>query len=122
MTRGIRIYLKTSRLRGLLAVTLSAAAASAMVIVNTVVIVRGLGLRQQEVALTLAAYGGGSMLAALILPRIIDRVPDRLVMICAAAILAVALGVLAALGAAAPVGRIAWPLPLAATSVPGTGY
>src|SRR3546814_8520749 len=62
------------------------------------------------------------MLAALILPRILVRVPDRLVMICAAAILAVALGVLAALGAAAPVGRIAWPMLLAAWSVLGIGY
>src|SRR3546814_6166415 len=42
MTRGIRIYLKTSRLRGLLAVTPSAAAARAMVFVNTGVIMRGM--------------------------------------------------------------------------------
>jgi hypothetical protein len=35
-----------------------------MVIVNTVVIVRGLGLGQRDVALTLAAFGGGSMCAA----------------------------------------------------------
>src|SRR3546814_12225281 len=48
-TRGIRIYLKTPRLRGLLAVTLAAAAASSMVIVNTVVIVRDrLGMTQQD--------------------------------------------------------------------------
>src|SRR3954468_17083201 len=41
-TRGTRIYLATPRLRGLLALNLSVAAAGAMVIVNTVVIVRGL--------------------------------------------------------------------------------
>ncbi|MDA4833100.1 MFS transporter, partial [Enterobacter hormaechei] len=41
-TRGTRIYLATPRLRGLLALTLTAAAASAMVIVNTVVIVKGM--------------------------------------------------------------------------------
>ncbi len=58
-TRGIRAYLKTPRLKGLLAITFAAAAASSMVIVNTVVIVREmLGLGQREVALTLAAYGG----------------------------------------------------------------
>ncbi|MGI9359979.1 MAG: MFS transporter [Parasphingorhabdus sp.] len=39
-TRGLRIYLKTPRLRGLLALTLASAAASAMVIVNTIFIVR----------------------------------------------------------------------------------
>ena len=54
-TRGMRIYLKTPRLQGLLALSLASAAASSMVIVNTVVIVRGmLGLGQREVALTLA--------------------------------------------------------------------
>src|SRR5215212_7045737 len=41
-TRGSRIYLATPRLRGLLALNLSVASAGAMVIVNTVVIVRAL--------------------------------------------------------------------------------
>jgi H+ antiporter protein len=91
-TRGMRIYLKTPRLRGLLAVNLAAAAASAMVIVNTIVIVREqFGLGQREVALTLAAYGGGSMLAALALPRLLDRVAGRTVMLGGAAVLTVAL-------------------------------
>jgi len=95
-TRGIRIYLKTPRLRGLLAVTLAAAAASSMVIVNTVVIVRDrLGMTQQDVALTLAAYGFGSMAAAFILPRILDRIPDRRVMLLSAAILVAGLAALA---------------------------
>ncbi len=86
-TRGIRIYLNTPRMRGLLALTLAAAAASAMVIVNTVVIVRGLGLSQTDVALTLAAFGAGSITAALTLPRILDRVTDRKVMLFAAGVL-----------------------------------
>ena len=91
-TRGARLYLKTPRLRGLLAVTLAAAAASAMVIVNTVVLVRaGLGLGQREVAITLAAFGGGSMLAALALPRVLDRLADRTVMLAAAIMLTILL-------------------------------
>jgi len=95
-TRGIRIYLKTPRLRGLLALTLAAAAASAMVIVNTVVIVRDLlGRSQSDVALALAAYGGGSILAALILPRMLDRVGERTIMLGAGAALGVVLGALA---------------------------
>src|SRR6056297_1256210 len=40
-TRGTRIYLATPRLRGLLALNLAAAAAGAMVLVNSVVLVRG---------------------------------------------------------------------------------
>ena len=94
-TRGTRIYLKTPRLRGLLALTLAAAAASAMVIVNTVVIVRGLGLSQRDVALTLAAFGGGSITAALTLPRILDRVADRSVMLIAAVLMTLALAAMA---------------------------
>ena len=91
-TRGMRIYLKTPRLRGLLAVNLAAAAASAMVIVNTIVIVREqFSFGQREVALTLAAYGGGSMLAALALPRLLDRVAGRAVMLGGASVLTGAL-------------------------------
>ncbi|WMT87050.1 MFS transporter [Pelagibacterium sp. 26DY04] len=85
-TRGIRIYLKTPRLRGLLAINLAAAAAGAMVIVNTVVLVQGrFGLGNSEMALALAAFGGGSMLTALALPTLLDRMPDRPVMLWAAA-------------------------------------
>ena len=87
-TRGARIYLKTPRLRGLLAVTLAAAAASAMVIVNTPVLIREvLGLGQSQVAITLAAFGGGSMVTALVLPRLLDKLADRTIMISAAAVL-----------------------------------
>jgi hypothetical protein len=78
-TRGIRIYLATPRLRGLLALNLSVVAAGAMVIVNTVVIVRGLLTgTDSDVAIALAFFGGGSMTAALLLPRLLDRMPDAL--------------------------------------------
>jgi MFS family permease len=88
-TRGARIYLATPRLRGLLALNLSVAAAGAMVIVNTVVLVRaGFGLGEREVAWTLAAYGLGSMAAALALPRLLgERVTDRTAMLAGAALL-----------------------------------
>ncbi|GLQ53990.1 MFS transporter [Devosia nitrariae] len=88
-TRGLRIYLNTPRLQGLLALTLGVAAAGAMVIVNTVVLVQSIfALNQQATALALAAFGSGSMLAALALPRLLDRVPDRPVMLAGAGILA----------------------------------
>ncbi len=121
-TRGIRIYLKTPRLRGLLAVTLAAAAASAMVIVNTVVIVRGLGLDQQDVALTLAAFGGGSMCAAFALPRILDSVPDRPIMIGASAVLTLGLALLAGLSAIAPSNATYWHMLLGGWLVLGIAY
>jgi predicted MFS family arabinose efflux permease len=91
-TRGMRIYLATPRLRGLLSLNLAAAAAGAMVLVNTVVLVRAdLGLGDAQVAIALGAFGGGSMLTALLLPRLLDNRPDRPVMICGAAVLIIAL-------------------------------
>src|SRR5215207_7498308 len=91
-TRGLRIYLKTPRLRGLLALNLSVAAAGSMVIVNTVVIVRSaLGLPENDVAVALGCFGGGSMIAALLLPRVLDKRPDRAVMLPAAGLLGAAL-------------------------------
>ncbi|HHZ8329675.1 TPA: MFS transporter [Pseudomonas aeruginosa] len=91
-TRGLRIYLATPRLRGLLALNLAVAAASAMVIVNTVVLVQAdLGLSQRDMALALAVFGAGSMTAALFLPRLLDRAPDRIAMLVGSAILVVGL-------------------------------
>jgi MFS family permease len=81
-TRGLRIYLATPRLRGLLAVNAAVAAAGSMVFVNTVVIVQaGLGLTQSMVALALASFGAGSMGAALLLPRLLEKRSDRSVML-----------------------------------------
>lgn len=81
-TRGIRIYLATPRLRGLLALNVAIAAASAMVIVNTVVLVQAeFALSQRATAFALAAFGSGSMIAALILPRLLDNIPDRRAML-----------------------------------------
>ena len=89
ITRGARIYLATPRLRGLLALNVTVAAAGAMVMVNTVVLVRAsFGLGEREVAWTLAAYGLGSMAAALALPRLLERgVTDRTAMFAGAALL-----------------------------------
>jgi MFS family permease len=84
-TRGLRIYLATPRLRGLLAINLAAAAGGALVFVNTVVFVQGaFGLGERQVALALAAFGCGSMLVALALPRLLDRLVDRPVMVAGA--------------------------------------
>ncbi|MDU8944842.1 MFS transporter [Ovoidimarina sediminis] len=81
-TRGILIYLATPRLRGLLALNAGAAAAGAMVLVNTVVLVRDtLGRDDSAVALTLSAFGAGSMVSALALPRMLERIGDRKVMV-----------------------------------------
>ena len=91
LTRGLRIYLATPRLRGLLALNMAAAASGAFVIVNTVVVARtGYGAGETAVAVALAAFGAGSMLAALVLPRLLEQVSDRAVMIAAALVLGAA--------------------------------
>ncbi|NBJ09450.1 MFS transporter [Microvirga arsenatis] len=119
-TQGLRIYLKTPRLRGLLALNLSVAAAGAMVIVNTVVIVRGvLGLPENDVALALGCFGGGSMVAALLLPKVLDRLEDRAVMLPAATLLGV---VLLAFAAATWTGSINWVALLVTWVFLGIGY
>ncbi len=92
MSFGIRVYLKTPRLRGLLALSLAVATAGAMVIVNTVVYVRDrLGGTESDTALAFAAAGAGSMVVALMLPRLLDRLPDRPFMLVGGVVLGVGL-------------------------------
>lgn len=82
VTKGIRIYTATPRLRGLMVMEAAVAAAGAMVYVNTVVLVKDqLGLGEESVALAFAAFGAGSMLAAFLIPRFLVRFADRTVMI-----------------------------------------
>ncbi|MBC6718558.1 MULTISPECIES: MFS transporter [Aurantimonas] len=89
LTRGIRVYLATPRLRGLLAVSFAASSGGAMVIVNTVVVVRAdLGGTNDDVAFLFAAYGLGSMAVAILLSRLLDRAPARTVMLTGASAMA----------------------------------
>lgn len=78
LTSGTRAYLATPRLRGLLALSMALSCGGAMVIVNTVVLVRDhLGGSDTDMAMVLACYGAGSMLVALALPRWLDNHNDR---------------------------------------------
>ncbi|MBK9497628.1 MAG: MFS transporter [Xanthomonadales bacterium] len=121
LTRGTRLYLATPRLRGLLALTMAAAAGSAMVIVNTVVIVRdGLVRPESAVAIALAAFGAGSMLAALLLPRWLERHTDRATMIGAAQVMTASLAALAVLWRLLPTAH--WPVLLVGWFVVGATY
>jgi H+ antiporter protein len=119
-TRGLRIYLNTPRLRGLLALNLAVASGGAMVLVNSVVLVRGeLGLDESALAWTMFAFGLGSITAALGLPRVLDRVPDRPVMVSGAICLTMTLLLLAGVIAVA---GLSWPVLLIAWLVAGIGY
>lgn len=88
LTGGVQLFALTPRLRGLLAVSLATAAGGAMVFVNTVVLVQSnFGLSQQATAWALAAFGGGSMTAALLLPKVLERVTDRSAMVSGAVVM-----------------------------------
>jgi len=91
LTHGIRIYLATPRLRGLLALNFAVSAVGAMVIVNTVVYVKAvLGGSEQTYTTVLMAYGLGSMLVAVILPRLLGTLSTRRMMLSGVWLLAAA--------------------------------
>ncbi|AYV32158.1 Multidrug resistance protein MdtG [Streptomyces sp. ADI95-16] len=105
---GTRLFWATPRLRALLALDLAVAAAGAIVFVNTVVMVRDHFERTASaVSLALGAYGAGSMITALLLPRLLRRFTDRAVMLPAAFALPVILAAVAGLTASA-VGSWSW--------------
>ncbi|MFT3876294.1 MAG: MFS transporter [Propioniciclava sp.] len=96
LTCGVRIFAARPELRGLIGLNLVVASATAMVIINTVVLVQGeLGRPQPDVAVLLAGYGTGSMVVALGLPRLLESRSDRGVMLLCGAALPVLLGVAA---------------------------
>lgn len=121
ITQGIVIYLATPRLRGLLALNLTVAAAGAMVFVNTVVIVRDLlGGSERDVAIAFAFFGGGSMIAAVLISRILDRFDDRSTMLVAGALLCAMQ--LVFILVTQTVGTPAWPLLVTGWSLIGAFY
>ncbi|MEU8133887.1 MFS transporter [Streptodolium elevatio] len=108
-TAGARLLWAVPRLRALLALDLAVAAAGALVFVDTVVVVRDhFGRSAGSVSLALGAYGAGSMAVALLLPRLLERLGDRRVMLSAAYAFPVLLAASAALTATAWAGRGAW--------------
>ncbi|MFE2168078.1 MFS transporter [Streptomyces sp. NPDC059447] len=116
---GVRLFLAVPRLRGLLALDLAVAAAGAIVFVDTVVLVRDhLGRPASAVSLALGAYGAGSMVTALLLPRLLRRFADRAVMLPAAFALPVVLAGVAVLTSVTP-GSWSWPALLAAWAAVG---
>ena len=119
-TRGARIYLATPRLRGLLALNVAAAMVGAMALVNTVVLTRSLlGLGESAVAITMGAFGLGAMTAAMTLPRVLERWPDRPVMLAGASLSVLSLG---GFGAFVAVQGLSWALLLATWALIGLGY
>lgn len=109
ITAGAREMVARPVLRGLLALNMVVAAATALVLVNTVVYVRDLlGGTDTGVAVALGCYGAGSMLIALMLPSVVRRIPDRTVMLTGAAVVPVGLMAVVAILVADPAPAAGW--------------
>jgi len=79
--QGFDIYRKTPRLVGMLLMFFVVSAAGAMVIVNTIVLVRvQFGGDETTVAIAMSAFGLGSLVAALMVPRLVERLGDQAIM------------------------------------------
>ncbi len=93
---GTRILTTRPVLRGLLAMNMTVAAGTALVLVDTVVYVRDvLGGTDVGVALATGCFGAGSMTAALLVPRLLRTCTDRALMLTGAALVPIALTVTA---------------------------
>lgn len=86
-TTGIATFVRNPELQGLLALNTVVAAATALVVVNSVVYVRDLfGGSSSQLAIALGVYGAGSMVAALFIPRALRSTKDHTVMLTGAAV------------------------------------
>ncbi|MGK8558357.1 MFS transporter [Nocardia amamiensis] len=109
ITRGAQYMGERPVLRGLLAMNLAVSAATALVVVNTVVYVRDLlGGTDSGVAIALGCYGGGSMVVALAIPHLLTRIPDRTVMLTGCALLPIGLLGAAAIAVSTPPPAPGW--------------
>ena len=94
MLRGPRLFLSVADLRGLFALDIAVACGTAMVMVNTVVIVQSqFDGDSRTSAITFAVFGLGSILGAISVTPALRLLPERFVMLAGGAI--VALGLLA---------------------------
>lgn len=95
---GVAVFWRTPSLRFLMVTNVVVAAGTAIVLVNSVVYVKGsYALDDAALAVTLGAFGLGSLIVAVNIPRIVDRVGVIRTMLTGTVV------VVAALSAAVPV-------------------
>lgn len=106
---GVRMMGSRPALRGLAAMNLVVAAGTALVLVNTVVYVHDLlDGTDTGVAVALGCFGAGSMLVALLLPRLLVERPDRTVMLTGCAAIPAGLAATTLLLVVEPRSSIGW--------------
>ncbi len=107
LRRGFGMFLSAPRLRGLAVLNLAVAIGTAMVTVNTVVLVQvRLGHDDRATGIGLATFGLGSIAATLVLPALLRRTTERSLMLPGAAMISAAL----LLGSLVPGLRLLLPL------------
>lgn len=83
--RGLSIYRRTPRLRGLFVLNLALSLSMAWVLVNSVVVASArLGDAERFLPILMAAYGAGAVLGALAVPPLLARAGERPVMLAGA--------------------------------------
>lgn len=86
--RGAALFVRLRALRPVVALDVVVAAPCAFVLVHSVVLVRErLGLGEAALGVVLAVNGAGSMLVAALLPRLLEAVGQRRVMLTGAVVL-----------------------------------
>lgn len=83
--RGLRIYRGTPRLRGLFLLNFALSLSMAWVLVNSIVLAGArLGDAERYYPILMAFYGLGAAIGAVVVPRLIERLGERLVMLAGA--------------------------------------
>ena len=87
LTRGPRLFVAVPEFRAAIALDVTVALATAMVMVNTVVIVQGMfDLQRDASALAFFVFGAGSIAGALLLPLALSAVGEGRLMLIGAAV------------------------------------
>ncbi|WP_072806660.1 MFS transporter [Rhodococcoides yunnanense] len=109
VTSGVRTFGLHPGLRGLAAVNMVVAAVTSVVVVDSVVFARDmLGGADGAVAMLLLGFGTGSISVAIGLPRLLNRIEDRTVMLAGCAFACLVLVLFTVLALVAPSGGAGW--------------
>lgn len=94
--RGVSLIVRTPGLRAVLALNMAVAAGGAYVLVQYVVIAREVYARGDgSAAVLMAALGAGSITVAVVLPRALESLPERTLMLGGGGVLVVATAAIA---------------------------
>lgn len=119
---GIAVFLRTPSLRFLMFANVVVAAGTSIVLVNSVVYAKSVfGFDDTALAIALGAYGVGSLVVALNIPRLVERVGAVGAMVIGSGVVVVGLLAGTAVTAVATTVGVGWTWLLAAWAVLGAG-